>query len=126
MLAVIWAALAVNAATASLSAEGTTPAGTFACGLLSAESYDGSPDSLIPSVFGEVTLDGIGGYAQATGGGMVAWKRNGLHFTSGEMSGTVAQMRQDAKGRRFLHIDSTVMNEPAGDPKFGDHICVEE
>ena len=55
-----------------------------------------------------------------------AWIENGLHFTSGQMSGTVAAVRQDVKGHRFLHIDSTVMNAPAGDPKFGDHICIEK
>ena len=125
MFAFVGAALLLNAS-ATFVADGTTPAGTFACSVLSADSYDGSADNLIASSLGEITLDGSGGYAHGAGAGTVAWKHNGLHFTSGEMSGTVALVRQDHKGHRYLHIDGTVMNEPAGDPKFGDNICIEK
>ena len=125
MLVAVWAAMALTAA-ASFSSDGPIPIGTFSCSVLSADSYDGTGDNLIASGLGEVTLDGVGGYTQGTGVGNVAWKHNGLHFTTGEMSGTVALVRQDKKGHRYLHIDGTVMNEPTGEPKFGDHICLEK
>ena len=72
------------------------------------------------------TPAGRGGYTQGIGAGTVAWAENSLQFTTGNMSGTVAAVRQDMKGHRYLHIDSTVMNAPAGDPKFGDHVCLEK
>ena len=126
MFAAVWVALVLNAS-ASFVADGTTPAGTFSCSVLSADSYDGSSsDNLIASALGEITLDGSGGYTQGADAGTVAWKRNGLHFTTGGLSGTVALVRQDRKGHRYLHIDGTVMNEPAGAPKFGDNVCVEK
>jgi hypothetical protein len=125
MLVAVWAAMALTAA-ASFSSDGPIPIGTFSCSMLSADSYDGTPDNLIASAFGEVTLDGLGGYAQGVTTGNVVWKHNGLHFTTGAMSGTVALVRQDKKGRRYLHIDGAVMNEPTGEPKFGDNICIEK
>ena len=119
------AVLAVSAGV--FEATGTTPAGTFACSTLAADTYDGVEDGLMPSSIGEVTLDGSGGYTQALGSGQVAMKPgDALHFTTGEMSGTVARIRQDVHGHRYLHIDSTVMNAPVGEPKFGDHICTEK
>ena len=125
MFGVVFAAV-VAVSAVSFQADGTTPAGTFSCSLLAADKYDGADGELTASILGDITLDGRGGYNQGTSSGAVAWIENGLHFTSGQMSGTVAAVRQDVKGRRFLHIDSTVMNAPAGDPKFGDHICIEK
>ena len=125
MFGVMWAAvIAVSAV--SFEADGTTPAGTFSCNLLAADKYDGADGELTPSILGDVTLDGRGGYTQGIGAGTVAWAENSLQFTTGNMSGTVAAVRQDMKGHRYLHIDSTVMNAPAGDPKFGDHVCLEK
>ena len=118
------AVLAVSAGV--FEADGTTPAGTFACSLLTSDTFDGKEDGLMPSGLGDVTLDGSGGYTQALGGGQVAWKDNALHFTTGEMSGTVAKVRQGPSGHRYLHIDSTVMNAPAGEPKLGDNVCLEK
>lgn len=119
------AVLAVSAGV--FQADGTTPAGTFSCNTLAADSYTGADGELTPSVLGDVTLDGNGGYTQGASSGQVAMKSaNGLHFTSGGMGGTVAVMRQDGHGHRYLHIDSVLMNAPAGDPKFGDNICIEK
>ena len=125
MFAVVWAAMIVTAAGA-FSSDGPIPIGTFSCNLLSADSYDGTSDNLGASGLGEITLDGLGGYAQGAATGNVVWKHNGLHFTTGAMSGTIALVRQDRKGQRYLHIDGTVMNEPTGEPKFGDNICIEK
>src|ERR1043165_7609146 len=100
------AVIAVSAA-ATFEPDGTTPAGTFMCSLLGADKYTGADGELMPSMLGDVTLDGRGGYTQTMGGGTVAWSDNALHFTTGEMSGTVAAVRQNAKGQRYLLIDST-------------------
>jgi len=101
--------------------------GTYSCSILAAEKYDGGDGELMSSVIGDITLDGNGGYAQSEGAGQVVLKDDGaLHFTSGGLSGTVAVVAQDTKGQQFLHIDSTVMNAPAGAPKFGDHICLKK
>jgi hypothetical protein len=118
-------ALVISASSAFIP-EGTTPAGTFACSLVSSDSFDGNTDGMIVSSLGEFTLDGNGGYTHGAGVGNVAWKNGGMHFTSGDMSGTVAVVRRDKKGRRYLHIDGTLMTEPAGEPKFGDQVCVEK
>ena len=130
MFGVVWAAAVVLAgagAAASLGGEGFVPAGTFSCSILAAEKYDGGDGELMSSVIGDITLDGNGGYTQIEGSGLVVLKPDGaLHFTSGGLSGTVAVIAQDSKGQQFLHIDSTVMNVPAGAPKFGDHICLKK
>ena len=119
------AVLAISAGV--FEATGTTPTGTFACNTLAAETYTGADGELMPSNLGEVTLDGAGGYTQGSGSGQVAMKSSdALHFTTGELSGTVARIKQDGHGHRYLHIDSTVMNAPAGEPKFGDNICTEK
>ncbi|MBI1212517.1 MAG: hypothetical protein GC190_13720 [Alphaproteobacteria bacterium] len=126
MFAVTWAAAVIAVSAVSFEADGTTPAGTFSCNLLAAEKYDGGDGELTGSILGDITLDGKGGYTQGASSGTVAWADNALHFTSGAMSGTVAAVRQDGQGHRYLHIDSTVMNPPEGDPKFGDHLCMEK
>jgi hypothetical protein len=124
MFGVVWAAAMIAATVGAF--DGTTPAGTFSCNLLAADKYDGADGELTPSILGELTLDGRGGYSQGVAVGTVAWADNALRFTTGDMSGTVAAVRQDLKGHRYLHIDSTVMNPPTGEPKFGDHICLEK
>src|SRR5689334_10649379 len=126
MFGVVWAAAMIAVSAVSFQADGTTPAGTFSCNLLAADKYDGADGELTLSMLGDVTLDGKGGYSQGVAAGTVAWADNALRFTSGAMSGTVAAVRQDMKGHRYLHIDSTMMNEPTGQPKFGDHICLEK
>ncbi len=117
-------AVLIVTASAAFIPEGTTPSGTFACSLVSGEGFDGKTDGMIS--LDEITLDGTGTYSHGTGSGMVAWKNNAMHFTSGDMSGTIAVVRHALNGARYLHIDSTEMNEPAGEPKFGDHVCVEK
>ena len=126
MFGIAWAASVIIASSATFIPEGTTPAGTFACSLVSSSSFDGDVDSMIASNLGEFTLDGTGAYTHGAEAGAVAWKNGAIHFTSGDMSGMVAVVRHDARGHRYLHIDSTVMDAPVGEPKFGDHVCMEK
>ena len=129
MLELVWSAAVTLFLTNSsvVVAEGTTtPVGTFACGMLVGDTFDGTSGNLVPSSLGELTLDGNGGYAQSLGSGVVVWKNGALHFNGGEMNGAVAALRKDGKGHRYLHIAGSVMNAPEGDPKFGDHVCLEK
>ena len=128
MLGLVWssAMTLLLANSAVFVADGTTPAGTFACQLLVGDKFDGTTENLVSSSLGEITLDGNGGYAQSLGPGVVVWKNGALHFNGGEMNGAVAALRKDRKGHRYLHIGGSVMNAPEGDPKFGDHVCLEK
>jgi hypothetical protein len=126
MFGIVWAASLIVASSATFIPEGTTPAGTFVCSLVSGSGFDGNVDDMMSSNLGEFTLDGNGAYTHGGDAGGVAWKNGAIHFTSGDMGGTVAVVRHDPRGRRYLHVDGTVMDAPAGEPKFGDHVCIEK
>jgi hypothetical protein len=125
MFGIAWAASVMIVSSATFIPEGTTPAGTFACSLVSGR-FEGDVEGMIASNLGEFTLDGMGAYTHGADAGTASWKNGAIHFTSGDMSGMVAVVRHGAKGHRYLHIDSTGMDAPAGEPKFGDHVCMEK
>lgn len=97
---------------------------TFSCQRLMVESLAGAgPDDFLPSVVGDVTLDGRGGYGHVQGGGKVALDKGLTRFTSGPLMGTVGMLRKDAKGRTYFHIDKSVTDPPRDLPRALDLVC---
>lgn len=103
-------------------AAGAAPAATYHCTILMSEKLDGDAQ-FMPSVMGDFTLDGKGGYSHVQGDGKVVLDKGWLRFTSGAMMGTVGVLRKDAKGREYLHVDKSINGRPESAPRAFDLVC---
>lgn len=101
---------------------GAAPAPAYHCTILLSEKLDGEAQ-FMPSVMGDFTLDGKGGYSHVQGDGKVALDKGLLRFTSGAMMGTVGVLRKDAAGREYLHVDKSINGRPESAPRAFDLVC---
>ena len=120
-LALAFAALAVSAS--PVFADGML-AGSFSCQRLMVADYaKASPTDFMPSVLGNFTLDGKGGYVHPTGKGTVTLSREFYRFMDGPMKGVIAVARKDVKGKVYLHVDKEIIEMPKAKPGELDVLC---
>jgi len=121
-LVLAFAALAVSIS--PVFADGML-AGSFSCQRLMVADYaKAGPDDFMPSVLGNFTLDGKGGYVHPTGKGTVALAKDFYRFMEGPMKGVIAVARKDAKGKVYLHVDKEIIEMPKAQPRELDVLCI--